>query len=163
MCPLFVASAEAVSTDNILPSGSKRAVRPPTRYRSSISATASAGKGKEQTYVPEAVLKKDEVGGVVVYEIKWQGLSESQNTWVPLGQFDQPSMSQYKHLISDFEEGSSPFKAASRTARKSVSKEDKGLWPPADEAAVCLSCFCIAAAYITCAARHAFLHVRSTG
>ena len=113
---------------NILPRESKRTSKAPIKFRASIGPDVPAP--KEQAFVPEAVRKKDKMNGVTVYEIKWVGLSESQNTWAA----PEGAGADVKKLIADFE-ASSPVNEASplKSSRRSVNKiERKGLWPPAE-------------------------------
>ena len=124
---LHVVVFSAVSEENILPRGSKRVSRAPRKFRDSELANPAP---KEEVYIPEAVRKKDTMNGHTVYQIKWQGMSESQNTWASREQFNQPPLSKYKQLITEFEDST---KSPVKSARKSINKEDKALWPPADE------------------------------
>lgn len=112
-----------VSEKNILPSGSKRVRAAPSKFRTS-EYDLPKPHAKEESFIPEAIRKKDTMNGVTVYEIKWEGLSESENTWTTLDHMSP----EYAHLISEFEAANSP----SKPSRKSMNKEAKGLWPPAD-------------------------------
>ena len=126
---LRVLGWRAVSEENILPSGSKRVSRAPHKFRDSEFELSKPGP-KEEVYVPEAVRKKDTMNGHTVYQIKWQGMSESQNTWASMEQFSQAPLAKYKQLITEFEDSN---KSPVRSARKSINKENKALWPPSEE------------------------------
>lgn len=119
-----------MSEENILPRGSKRVSRAPKKFRDSEFELPKP-LAKEEVYVPEAVRKKDTMNGHTVYQIKWQGMSESQNTWASIEQFSQAPLSQYQQLITDYEDAN---KTPVKSARKSISKENKALWPPSEEA-----------------------------
>jgi len=124
-----------VSSENILPAGVKRASRAPRKFSTSqYDAPKPAAKEekveKEESFVPVAVVKKDIMNGVTVYEIKWQGLSESQNSWLAVEQFEQAPLSEYKHLISSFE---AAIAAAKPARRKSMAKDALPVCPPAQE------------------------------
>ena len=73
---------DTVSSENILPSGSKRQSRAPRKFSTSAYDPPKPAP-KEESYIPEAVRKMDIMNGHIVFEIKWKGLSESQNTWAP--------------------------------------------------------------------------------
>jgi len=60
-----------VSSENILPAGTKRASRAPRKFSTS-QYDAPKPAAKQEGFVPEAVVKKDVMNDVTVYEIKWQ-------------------------------------------------------------------------------------------
>jgi len=121
-----------VSSENILPAGAKRASRAPRKFSTS-QYDAPKPAAKQEGFVPEAVVKKDVMNDVTVYEIKWQGLSESQNTWASEEQFSQAPLSEHRHLIAHFEAANANASAKLHKPRQSMAKEDKALWPPPEE------------------------------